>query len=327
MTLSQIEHIENLLITYQRSLNILREQKAQLGITVPPAIVIQIENLIKKIDDLQYELTQLKAPLIYIHNFGDRPEVPPGATELEWGKHFAFGEPYRTVPDEQTWRTLLIPELEKLREDFGHRGLIRLRTTGALSVGFAFGYTFREVGQYKLEVAQFPPFPPPFWYSNEPPPANTIAPRFTVRQTANNTKANDLVVIVYATPGRSPQSVCRAVADYFDEEDGFEGLFRSDDAGAPKKLKGVLLLESEAAAKEERFINGWEAAALARSSRRLVIDVISQVKPERVNLFLAVPFGLATFLGHQWNAIGKPVQCYEWIGSTTYKPACLLNMS
>ncbi len=325
MTLSRIEHIKNLLVTHQRNLHILREQEAQYGVAVPPYIVTQIEDLEAKMIELDQELTQLKTPLIYIHNFGDRPDVPPEATELDWSNYFAFGQPHRTTPSPEAWQSELLPALEQLRQNTGQRGLVRLRTTGALSVGFALGYTFREVGQYKLEVAQFPPHPPPYWYSDETPPAGEIAPRFTSRQVLGKPEAADVAIIIYATPGRSPQSVCQAVADYWG--DSFAGLFSEQNTSGPETLKGVLLLESEAAAEEERFIVGWEAAALARTSRRPVIDFISQVAPERVHLFLAVPFALAAFLGHQWNAIGKPVQCYEWLGETAYAPACLLHMS
>ncbi len=327
MTLLRIDHIKNMLITSQRRLHILKEQTARFGTTPPPETVMEIEDLETEMEALQHELTQLKSPLIYIHNFGDRQEVPPEATEVDWGEYFAFGESYRTVPEPEDWQNTLLPALEQLRQGTGQRGLVRLRTTGALSVGFAFGYTFREVGQYKLEVAQFPPHPPPFWYSDETPPSGRVAPRFITRQLLGNADAKDLVVIVYATPGRSPQSVCQAVADYLGVADGFAGLFSEEDTAGPESLKGVLLLEARAAAEEERFIEGWEAAALARTSRRPMIDFIGQVMPERVHLFLSVPFGLATFLGYQWNAIGKPVQCYEWVGSTDYVPACLLNMS
>lgn len=325
--LSRIEHIKNLLITHQRRLQILRERQAIIGMSVPPEIVIEIEDLEAEMAKLQYELTQLKAPLIYIHNFGDKEDPPSEATVIDWSQYFSLGQPYRTVPGPETWQNELLPDLEKIRQNMGQRGLVRLRTTGALSVGFAFGYTFREVAQYKLEVAQFPPSPPPFWYSDETPPPGKMAPRFTLRQLLGNPEASDGVVIVYAAPGRSPQSVCQAVAHNFGVEDGLAGLF-SDQAGAgPKSLKGVLFLESEAAAVDERFIDGWEATALARASKRQVVDFVSQVMPERLHLFLAVPFGLAVFLGHHWNAIGKPVQCYEWIGQTNYVPACLLNMS
>lgn len=327
MSLSRIEHIKNLLITHQRSLHILREQEAKFGLNVPTHIKIEIEDIEAEMVKLQHELTQLKAPLVYIHNFGERQEPPSEAIELAWNSYFAFGEPYRTVPSPESWQRELLPALEQLRQKMGQRGLVRLRTTGALSVGFAFGYTFREVGQYKLEVAQFPPHPPPFWYSDEGPPEGKAAPRFTVRRIVGNPQARDMVVIVYATPGRSPESVCQAVAAYLGVGDGLAGLFSEQSPTKLEGYKGVLLLESGAAAEEERFIEGWEAAALARGSRRPVIDFSSQVAAERLHLFLAAPFGLAVFLGHHWNAIGRRVQCYEWIGGSRYAPACLLNMS
>jgi hypothetical protein len=100
-------------------------------------------------------------------------------------------------------------------------------------------------------------------------------------------------------------------------------------AGAQShKLKGVLLLEAEAASREGRELEGWEAAELARTSRRLLKGFVDQINPERLHLFLAVPYTLAVFLGHQWNAIGKPAQCYEWVGGDDgYAPSCLLDLS
>lgn len=95
-----------------------------------------------------------------------------------------------------------------------------------------------------------------------------------------------------------------------------------------QKFRGILFLESEIASKDRRHLEGWEAAVLARSSQRLLKSFISEVKPKRLHLFMAVPFGLAVFLGHQWNAIGKQVQCYEWVGGdVVYTPTCLLDLS
>ena len=328
MTLSQIENLTNVLKKKQRRLQILREKQATLGLSVPPEIVMEIEDIDADIEDLQAELTRLNAPLIYVHNFGNKVKVPPEAIDLDWGKYFAFGESRRIVPNPETWQNELLPVLKQLPQDMGQRGLVRLRTTGALSVGFALGYTFREVAQYKLEVAQFPPNPPSFWYSDELPPSGVPAPRFKVRQMLGSDTATEAIVIVYATPNRSPQSVCQAIAQHWGIEDGLGGLFAESSQAGPEELKGVLLLEAKAAAKDERFIDGWEAAALARSSRRPLVDFVTLVKPERVHLFLAVPFGLAVFLGHQWNAIGSTVQCYEWAGvSGQYLPSCSVGLT
>jgi hypothetical protein len=58
-------------------------------------------------------------------------------------------------------------------------------------------------------------------------------------------------------------------------------------------------------------------------------DFVSLGRLEVVHLFLAMPFALAVFLGHQWNAIGgAQAQCYEWVGGgEVYAPACLLDLN
>ncbi len=94
-----------------------------------------------------------------------------------------------------------------------------------------------------------------------------------------------------------------------------------------RKFKSVLLLSAESVLEGKHLLDDWEAVALARASRRQLKDWVSQVQPERLHLFLATPVGLAVFLGHQWNAIGKKAQCYEWLGGDDYAPACLLNLS
>lgn len=43
-----------------------------------------------------------------------------------------------------------------------------------------------------------------------------------------------------------------------------------------------------------------------------------------LHLFIGAPAPFALFLGHRLNAIGE-VQCYEWVGSGTYAPACRMK--
>lgn len=90
----------------------------------------------------------------------------------------------------------------------------------------------------------------------------------------------------------------------------------------------VLLLETEIASKDQRFITGWEAAELARSAQQQMARLVSALRrPVHIKLCLTVPFGLAVFLGHHWNAIGQKVQVYEYIGGATpYAPACEVDV-
>ncbi len=96
-----------------------------------------------------------------------------------------------------------------------------------------------------------------------------------------------------------------------------------------RKFGAVLLLEAEMATRQGRFLGGWEAAALARSSQPLLRKFVGDHRLNRLHLFLATPVGMAVFLGHQWNAIGGvEVQCYEWAGLTgQYLPSCQVALT
>ena len=89
-----------------------------------------------------------------------------------------------------------------------------------------------------------------------------------------------------------------------------------------KYLAALLVLVSPSFALAEPLVVGLWPGAPPGPPAKVTGPEINQTKPEKLHLFLAVPFGLAVFLGHQWNALNKKVQCYEWIGGDTiYAPA------
>ena len=88
------------------------------------------------------------------------------------------------------------------------------------------------------------------------------------------------------------------------------------------QFKGILLLEAEEVFRSKDILEGWEAVSLARSSKGLLADFVQSQQLHSIELFLSVPVGLAVLLGHQWDAIGTKVNCYDWIGPPTgYVPA------
>jgi hypothetical protein len=197
---------------------------------------------------------------------------------------------------------------------------------GALSAGFVFGAAFKEVGRYLLEVEQFFASKTHFWYSDETAPAGQPDPLFPAHHLAGNPVATEGAVIVYAAPKQSLAEVTESVGKYWGEADIFGAALRGATV-ASEKLKGVLVLEAEAASKEKRGLQSWEAAVLARQSERPLAEFINSTKPKKLHLFLATPLGLAVFLGHQWNALNMKVQCYEWTGGDrVYAPAGQLQL-
>jgi hypothetical protein len=266
-------------------------------------------------------------PRLHIYTFGDLPrELPDRA--LNWGRYFDRDTSPRTVPGPQTWERVLLPELRERRAEIGRRGRIRLETPGPLSLGLAVGHTFKEAGQYQLEVAQSPPTPARLWRSDEPPPEpDASAPDWLARTLPGNPARREAAILLLATPRRGMPGLAREVGDYLGEAGVFE-RFIANGEGQSEKFKSVLFLEAGPVAGEDRFLQGWEAAALARASRVHLYDFVSRLRPETLHLFLMAPFGLSVFLGHQWNAINTLVQCYEFVGGPDcYAPACRLDLS
>jgi hypothetical protein len=223
---------------------------------------------------------------------------------------------------------VLLPELRERRLEIGRRGLIHVEPPGALSIGLAVGHTFKEVGQYCLEVVQSSAGPPQVWRSDRrPPEAGRVEPGWLGQVLPGNPAREDAVMVMLAVPRRSMANLAREVGDYLGEGELFE-QFVATGGGESRKFKGALFLEAAPAVAENRFIADWEAAALSRSSREHLGDFLARFKPRVAHLFLAVPFGLAVFLGHQWNALNTLAQCYEFVGRPRpYAPACRLDLS
>lgn len=354
--MADIQHIKKMITTKTRRLQKLREQQALTGINTAPEKLIEIEDIEAELEVLQVELKNLesaasvtsaasttptKVDLIHIHNWGQRPaKFPKEAIVLDWNGEGKFEDPLnrpRKSPDAATWRNILLPELFDLPQKISGEGLVRLEGRCALSTGFAFGHVFKVKARYRLEVAQFVPGKGiEYWAADQRPPVGSQPPQFVQRlirrtqpaptQEPPPQTANDGVVIVNALTKSPSTAIVRDVGSYFGETEAF-GQSLSGESQF-QAVKGILILEAEAATQAKRQLEDWEAASLAESSCWLLKDFIDQVKPENLHLFLAVPVGLAVFLGHYWDTIKRNVYCYEEVGGErVYAPACELWLS
>jgi hypothetical protein len=342
MTLSTKEDLQNLLQNHQRRLQVLKEQQALMGIQTPPAILIEIQDIETKIDELQVSLDQFTAPnesqhetapLVYIHNWGKKPDKFPETPHLlDWSGPGRFQEQAgggRSVPSAETWRDELLPRLNGLPAEIGAAGWVRLAGQCALSTGFAFGHVFRAKERFQIELAQFiPGAGPEYWSSAAPLPEQIEAPKLTpltaISHTAGTGSAptkNEAVIVVAAIKDKSVTVILSDVGTYFGEAEAFSQI--PDGNTQFQAVKGVLLLEAETATRQKRNLAVWEAVALAQSSAYRVNEFKAQVEPEKLHLFMAAPLGLAVFMGHYWNHVRCPVQCYEETRTDRfYAPSC-----
>jgi hypothetical protein len=263
-----------------------------------------------------------RAVTVYLHCWGNPPHnMPAGALQRDWRSYFNVRATPRHVPRPATWRKVLLPELSALEQEIGPPNLVRLGGSASLAAGFAFGQTFKEVARYGLEVEQFVEGSPQRWRSRKKgAPLAWIS-----RIVSGQPTAGDGAVIIFANPRQVLAQIIGDVGVYWGEGDVWEQAVAGE--GASRKLKGILILEAEAASREKRYLTNGEAVALAHASSGALRQFIRQVQPQTLHLFLAVPLALAVFLGHQWNAVGKKAIYYEWVGSDkVYAPACELRL-
>lgn len=342
------QDLQTLIDTHSRRRQKLDEQKALKGIATPPEVLIEIEDIENELRGLAVDLSAFSAPqqtqqphtpVVHIHNWGRPPAEPPDAAAyFNWQEPGRFEElPDRTraAPAPAVWADDLLPALQALPQQIAARDWVRLAGKAALSTGFALGTIFRAKERYRLEVAQFVPDKghTEYWASNAQPPDGVPPPRFLLHLAerppdapATAATAEDMVVVVGALNTTTIDKILADVGTYFGEPAAFSAI-AAGQADGIRAVKAVLALEATAATHENRPLEGWEAAGLARSSTQLINNFKQRVKPVRLHLFVAGPLSLAVFMGHFWIHIRRPVQCYEEVRTErVYAPTCLVEV-
>lgn len=343
------KEIQDLMEAHSQRLHELKKQQALSGIGVDPKITLEIKKIEAELQALQAELSAFtapdqpafpEAPLIHIHNWGRPPNRWPEAAlaVFDWsgpGKFEELPGGSRRPPLPEVWQRELWPQLAALPNKVGEDSLIRLEGKCALSTGFALGRVFNAKDRYQLEVAQYVPDKGrvEYWYSGARPPGDQAAPQFASRMIPGAPAAgesspveDDGLIVINALTGKPTAGVLADVGRYFGRAEAF-GRLLTEETLAPG-VKGLLVLEATAATRGNRPLEGWEAAALAQTSRQRLTAFKQQISPARLHLFMALPLGLAVFLGHFWNNLHLTVQCYEEDRTEKfYAPTCLLSIS
>ncbi|MBE7469846.1 MAG: hypothetical protein DPW09_20590 [Anaerolineae bacterium] len=322
------EHIQKLIFTHNRRLQYLKEQQAAFGLETSPAVLIEIENIETELDQLSVDLSAFaapwqsqhpQAPRVHIYNWGKPPAQFPKKDEaitLDWvepGWFVTHPDKSRRPPTPEMWEQTLWPRLRQLPAETGADPWIRLEGQCAHSTGFAFGTIFRAKERYHIEVAQHVPDKDgiEYWTSTAQPPEQAALPTFTLYQAEHNISnpGGEGVIIVAALNNTPLMQILEDVGTYFGQAEAFAQI--PTHQAAVTAVKGVLVLEATAAVRQQRPLEGWEAAGLARTSTQLVNHFKTRIKPDRLHLFMAAPLGLAVFMGHFWQNVNKELVFYE----------------
>lgn len=238
---------------------------------------------------------------VFLDTWGD-PDAEARLTHdavVDWRDHFERAT--RRVPSIKTWTRTLLPEIDEIQKRFRNSGTNRhvmVRGNAPLSVGLAVGAAFSAVKGYHLTIEQRGES----WTS--------VAPANGTHMVA---RAGGVELLREEGSGLCVE--LNGVRDVRRKVDEFK-------QASGTRFTARLTLDLEI--KTERW-TAEDAAGIAASVRRHLIDAHDRYGFEEIHLFFAVPLGFALLLGHTLNSLGD-LQAYEEQHEGGYAPSCRLTL-
>ncbi|MBZ4422698.1 SAVED domain-containing protein [Myxococcus sp. RHSTA-1-4] len=239
---------------------------------------------------------------LWIHGWARRAWERPPTVELDWTAH--FHRETRSVPDEDTWRGRLLPELLAARQRLADRPdgtFIDFRGKLPLSTVLAVGFHFPEAGGYRFRAEQ-------------PTRGETFLWRSDAGRSARRLRATEREG---APEGRALLVVLQLTGDARADVERFE-------AEHPGAFRAVLFLEPEAGPGDGAVGSAGDAVAFAVEARELLRRARARWRAGVTHLLLYAPASCCLFLGQRLNAVGTVV-AYERTVAGGYAPALTLE--
>ena len=205
------------------------------------------------------------------------------------------------LPAQQVWNVEFSPALRHLKDMLIQKDIIVLRLHGFahLSLGFLFGYIFRNRTGFNLEIEQITKNVRHIW------------------STKTTSEENPLLINEF--PGDlDSKNLCVKI-----------NLRAKDDTSFCAYAKKTnfsyrALLELTPTLYPQVITNG-QAITIDSELADKIQEMHGKYSTNTVHIFAAIPLGLALFMGYNLNACGK-IQCYEFDrASRQYFPSCVLD--
>lgn len=205
------------------------------------------------------------------------------ALDLDFTPYFMSG-----LPPEEIWNGEFVPAMVSLKESLLSKKNTKLRlfSHAHLSLGFLFGYVFRDRTGFTLEVEQI------------------NKPNREIWSTEANEENNPLNISCTSVTNFDVKDLVVNVNVISNDNNSFTAYVQK--AG----LRYRALIEATPPSYPLLLSNG-QAVAIARELANKIKDAHGTYKTNVVHLFAAIPFGLALFIGNQLNACGT-IRCYEF---------------
>lgn len=215
------------------------------------------------------------------------------STVLDWSDDFDRDE--RRVPSQSDWNSRLLLELRAFKKEIQERTpppkLIRFRGRSPLSVGFALGATFPQVGGWKIELPQGLEL----WRTD----ARQL-PGYALRTRALDasegfvaTPDSDALLVVMAVTQPNTPNVARHLKE------------------SPLDFAAALEVQPFTGASSSSISGARDASSFALAMRDELKKQNISHGTDRVHLFYNGPLALGVMLGHWLSSVGE-VRLYEW---------------
>jgi len=221
----------------------------------------------------------------------------PVALDLDFTPYFSSG-----LPAQKTWIEEFTPTLESFKKILVNKKALKVRlySFAHLSLGFLFGYIFRQRSGFELEIEQILPSGGrrEIWSTNRRPTKNPL--------------------LIKEFPGEvGSKNLCVNLNLMSNDNSSFSKCIKKN------RLSCRALLELTPSGYPCVISNG-QAVEIATKMASSIKKLNAKYGTNKVHIFAAIPLGLALLVGYHLNACGK-IQCYEFDNaSRQYSPSCIL---
>ena len=205
------------------------------------------------------------------------------------------------VPSQEVWVKEISSAFYNIKNTLLKKKVthLRLYSFAHLSLGFLFGYIFRERTGFILEIEQITRPERKIWTTNETPEENPL--KTSLFPGDLNSKHLCVRINLMSQDDKSITSLC--------EQTGLS--FRVILEISPTQYPFI--------------ISNGQGVTIARHLTDKIKQVNAEYGTNTVHMFAAIPLGLSLLIGYNLNACGK-VQCYEFDNATrNYFPSCVLD--
>lgn len=204
-------------------------------------------------------------------------------------------------PSSEIWNSEICLAFFNLKNALSNKGIthVQLCSFAHLSLGFLFGYIFRERTGFTVDIKQISRGNHSIWTTKASPEENPLT--MSVSDGDVTSKHLCVKINLMSQDDKSIITFCK--------QDGLS--YRAYLEVSPSSYP--------------LFISNGQAVAIARDLTDKIKQMNAQYGTNTVHIFAAVPLGLSLLIGYNLNACGK-IQCYEFDNaSRTYSASCILD--